>query len=158
MLRRVLGFERRTAQCRYATRMGNCYGISRHRLIHRYTRASNHLVQQRNCCVAQMQVAAGRGAKSRQIWKSCREIYRHLCSKGRETARRALDEPSISKSQSTAADEIDRRLGTNPLGDGESREDDLRILLIPPLGVMYRVSPADRIVHVFEVWSYRQRR
>jgi hypothetical protein len=58
---------------------------------------------------------------------------------------------------SMAADEIDQRLGTNPTREGESREADLRILHVPPLGVTYRVSQADRVVHILQVWSYRDR-
>jgi hypothetical protein len=59
---------------------------------------------------------------------------------------------------SLSADEIDRRLGTDPLAEGESREADLRVLLVPPLRVIYQVSSADRVVQVLDVWMYRRRR
>jgi len=56
-----------------------------------------------------------------------------------------------------AAREIDRRLQSDPEHEGESRSEDLRILLIAPLGVNFVVEPDDRRVRVVEVWQFEQR-
>ena len=53
-----------------------------------------------------------------------------------------------------ASDEIDRLLRRDPENQGESREDDLRILLVPPLGVTFKVDSPNRIVHVLDVWEF----
>jgi len=50
-----------------------------------------------------------------------------------------------------AADEIDRRLRLTPLSVGASYDDD-RLLTVPPLEVVYRVSPDDYLVTVLSVW------
>jgi hypothetical protein len=49
---------------------------------------------------------------------------------------------------SRAANEIDARLGKNPLLEGESRSETTRILFVPPLAVLYEVSDSDRMVFV----------
>jgi hypothetical protein len=54
-----------------------------------------------------------------------------------------------------ASDEIDRLLRRDPESQGESREDDRRVLLVPPLGVTFTVDSANRIVHVLDVWEFR---
>jgi hypothetical protein len=51
-----------------------------------------------------------------------------------------------------AANAIDRLLGRDPLGVGESRSGPFRVLFEPPLGVHYRVSEDDRLVEVLKVW------
>jgi hypothetical protein len=51
-----------------------------------------------------------------------------------------------------AADEIDARLASAPLTEGESREEEFRVLFVAPLAVKYGVSPADRLVSVARVW------
>lgn len=56
-----------------------------------------------------------------------------------------------------AAGIIDRALGDDPESLGESRNEGRRVLLEPPLGVIYRVSPADRMVTVVAVWTYERR-
>jgi hypothetical protein len=53
-----------------------------------------------------------------------------------------------------AANEIDRRLQTNPDQEGESRSDGRRLLLVNPLAVLFEVVPDDRIVSVIAVWQY----
>ena len=53
-----------------------------------------------------------------------------------------------------AAHRIDQRLRRNPETAGESREQGRRILLEPPLGVLFRVEPDDLIVHVLTVWRF----
>ena len=54
----------------------------------------------------------------------------------------------------TAAHRIDQRLRRNPETAGESREQGRRILHESPLGVLFRVEPEDRIVHVLTVWRF----
>ena len=67
---------------------------------------------------------------------------------------RAEDRDLITR---TAAS-IDRILGGNPENAGESRSDDRRIFLHPPLGVTFSVSVQDRIVLVLNVWRFDPRR
>jgi hypothetical protein len=54
---------------------------------------------------------------------------------------------------SQSADRIDHSLARDPAGIGESRDAGRRILLIPPLGVLYRVKEEDQIVRVLNVWQ-----
>ncbi len=56
-----------------------------------------------------------------------------------------------------AADFIDRKLRHDPENAGESRAEGRRILLAPPLGVTFRVSLADRVVRVLDVWQFATR-
>jgi mRNA-degrading endonuclease RelE of RelBE toxin-antitoxin system len=62
----------------------------------------------------------------------------------------ATDRTAITR----AANEIDRRLQTNPDQEGESRSDGRRLLLVKPLAVIFEVVPDDRIVYVLTVWQY----
>src|SRR5262249_51266959 len=55
-----------------------------------------------------------------------------------------------------AADRIDQALKTDPEQEGESRPDGRRILLVVPLGVLFRVLPDDRLVRVLQVWRFEQ--
>jgi hypothetical protein len=52
----------------------------------------------------------------------------------------------------SAADEIDARLRSRPLDAGESRQGEFRVLLTPPIGVVYSVNEEDAMVVVVEVW------
>ena len=54
----------------------------------------------------------------------------------------------------TSAHAIDKTLATNSEDAGESREEDFRVLLETPLGVIFKVSEADRMVVVVAVWSF----
>jgi hypothetical protein len=56
-----------------------------------------------------------------------------------------------------AAHAIDVRLGESAHGRGESRAAGRRILLVAPLGVLFRVEPDDCVARVLTVWSYRRR-
>ena len=58
---------------------------------------------------------------------------------------------------SAATNEIDKRLGSNPLDEGESRDAGRRILLVSPLGVYFTVRDEDRLVMVIVVWRYPRR-
>ena len=50
-----------------------------------------------------------------------------------------------------AASQIDKQLRHNPEAVGESRASGRRILIVPPLAVVYRVLHDDRIVQVSNV-------
>lgn len=54
-----------------------------------------------------------------------------------------------------ASHTIDYLLGRDPLGEGEPRPGGGRVLLVPPLGVLYEVSPDDCLVRVLHVWAFR---
>jgi hypothetical protein len=77
------------------------------------------------------------------------------------SAQRRLAEIWMSTSDRAAiartADDIDRMLGTQPLQIGESREVNSRILVEPPLAVVYDVSPDDRLVSVLSVRALPER-
>jgi hypothetical protein len=51
-----------------------------------------------------------------------------------------------------AADRIDSLLRKDPLAVGESRKGNLRVLLEPPLAVLYEVDELDLFVDVLKVW------
>ena len=58
---------------------------------------------------------------------------------------------------SDAANTIDRLLQRDAAEIGESRQENIRILLIPPLGVLFRVEELDRLVNVLAVWVFHKR-
>ncbi len=53
---------------------------------------------------------------------------------------------------------IDGRLASDPLNEGESRPGGRRVLLLPPLGVAYRVDPQRQTVTVLQAWYIRPAR
>jgi hypothetical protein len=64
-------------------------------------------------------------------------------------------EPSTRRKITDATDEIDRLLG-NDLGQlGESRDGDLRVMFVDPLGVSFIVDEDQGAVVVVEMWRYR---
>lgn len=54
----------------------------------------------------------------------------------------------------TAAREIERVLAGAPLSSGESRETNLRIFFVSPLGVRYLVEPDDLKVVIVQFWTF----
>ena len=52
-----------------------------------------------------------------------------------------------------AADAIDASLEQDPLSEGESREAGTRILIVPPLAVLFDVLEQDRVVSVWAVFG-----
>jgi hypothetical protein len=48
-------------------------------------------------------------------------------------------------------DEIERRLGRDPLGVGESRSGDDRLIFSGPLAGYYRVDRSGRAVHILSI-------
>ena len=57
-----------------------------------------------------------------------------------------------------AFDEIERRLSESPEQEGESRAHGRRILIVAPLGVIFRVQQRIREVYVLDVWAFPRRR
>lgn len=67
-----------------------------------------------------------------------------------------LDAESSARGKVTAsAREIDRLLQTNPYGQGESREGDLRVMFVPPLAASFRVTPGADKVEVLRIWQFK---
>jgi hypothetical protein len=60
------------------------------------------------------------------------------------------------QSLTDAADAIDILLRSEPLGVGESRVVNIRILTVFPLSVYYDVHEDDRLVAVWAVWRVRE--
>jgi hypothetical protein len=58
----------------------------------------------------------------------------------------------------TAAHVVDSVLRMNPEDAGESRDEERRLLLEPPLGVTFTISPQDRTVLVLSVWRFESHR
>jgi len=56
-----------------------------------------------------------------------------------------------------AFDEIERLLATAPEEQGESRASGRRVLIVPPLGIIYRVQSRLQEVYVQEAWEFRRR-
>jgi mRNA-degrading endonuclease RelE of RelBE toxin-antitoxin system len=57
----------------------------------------------------------------------------------------------------TAAHRIDQQLRSNPEDQGEARSVGQRVLIDPPLGVIFQVQPEDRVVYVLTVWRFDKR-
>jgi plasmid stabilization system protein ParE len=53
-----------------------------------------------------------------------------------------------------ATHRIDQLLRSNPEQKGESRDGGRRVLLEPPLGVVFRVRTQGQIVEVLRVWQF----
>jgi plasmid stabilization system protein ParE len=67
-----------------------------------------------------------------------------------------LDAESSARGRiTTSAREIDRLLQTNPYGQGESREADLRVMFVPPLAASFRVIPRVDKVEVLRIWQFK---
>ena len=56
-----------------------------------------------------------------------------------------------------ASQQLERLLRNDPNNEGEDRPHQRRILFEAPLGVIYRVLQADRVVIVLRVWSTARR-
>lgn len=61
---------------------------------------------------------------------------------------------SIRADVTRAADEIDRRLRSDPDREGESRPNGRRILFVAPLAIIYHVIAESQLVQVLDVWHY----
>jgi hypothetical protein len=60
----------------------------------------------------------------------------------------ALDRSAVTR----ASARIEALLRSNPYAQSESRDGNKRVIFAPPLGVMFTVSDADRIVTVRAIW------
>lgn len=78
------------------------------------------------------------------IWKPAAED---------ELARLWTDGPDRAD-VAAAADRIDDLRRRNPEAEGESRSGALRILVLPPLAVHFKILADDRQVHVLDVWRW----
>lgn len=58
----------------------------------------------------------------------------------------------------SAVREIDTVLRIDPAAVGESRDGDRRVLIVPPLSVIFHVEPMDRAVHILHARYFRQQR
>jgi plasmid stabilization system protein ParE len=56
-----------------------------------------------------------------------------------------------------AAHRIDELLQRDPEQAGESRPSGIRILIVPPLAVRFKVDTQDRMVSVARVWRFKKR-
>jgi plasmid stabilization system protein ParE len=79
------------------------------------------------------------------VWKP--EAERRLA----EIWNQATDRNAVAR----ATHVIDTILGSDPEAAGESREEGFRVLFQRPLGVMFEVSPDDRMVRVVSVWAFQ---
>ena len=59
------------------------------------------------------------------------------------------------RSITEAADTMDKILETKPFESSESREEGLRVMFVPPLGVFFEVDLSSETVKVAHVWRYR---
>lgn len=66
---------------------------------------------------------------------------------------KAWDKASITQ----AANRLDQMLALDPENQGESRDQDRRILLEHPLGIIFRVEKDNRLVYVLTVWHFGRR-
>jgi hypothetical protein len=72
--------------------------------------------------------------------------------------RRAWLATGQSEAALRAFDEIEQMLGEDAHLQGESRESDRRILLVPPLGVRFYARPEMSEVFVFDAWLFTNRK
>ncbi|MFO0969983.1 MAG: hypothetical protein U0793_30900 [Gemmataceae bacterium] len=66
----------------------------------------------------------------------------------------AADRAVVTK----AANQIDHSLEQDPIGEGESRDADIRIIVSLPLGASYRIVPGTRTVEVIHLWFIKKRK
>jgi hypothetical protein len=63
---------------------------------------------------------------------------------------------AVRQAMTAAVHAIDRQLQTDPENQGESRSGGQRVLFVPPLGVLFEVDAAQRVVTILHVWRFRQ--
>jgi hypothetical protein len=72
-----------------------------------------------------------------------------------DLARVWLDADSVQRHLITkAAADIETQLRYDPFAAGESREGNLRVLLVTPVGVFFRVHPQDRHAKIVALWAF----
>jgi hypothetical protein len=84
-------------------------------------------------------------------------IYRH------HTAMTPLKEtwdqadPLLREAILAASRQLNEQLSRDPLEQGESRDDKTRILFSAPLGVLFEVDEARKLVSIVRAWVYQSR-
>ena len=68
-----------------------------------------------------------------------------------------LDRPGERDEIRNASDSIDQLLSVDPAAQGESRNNDRRVLFLPPLVVIFRVDESSRVVRVLDIRAMRRR-
>jgi hypothetical protein len=56
-----------------------------------------------------------------------------------------------------ATQAIDQELRNDPAVKGESREGEDRACFVPPLGVLFDIDTAKRVVRIWHVWCFAKR-
>ncbi len=85
--------------------------------------------------------------------------YRVVWRPGAEQELTQIWLKSRFRSQITeAASLIDEKLERDPLKTGESRDEGIRIVFSPPLGVRFYIDDTSRTVIVLNVWQINLRR
>jgi hypothetical protein len=64
---------------------------------------------------------------------------------------------SLRRTLTAASHQIDKRLQSDPLNEGESRPKGRRITFVAPLAATFRVDVASRLVTVMEIRLFRPR-
>ena len=64
---------------------------------------------------------------------------------------------TLRQAITAATNHVDLLLQTDPLRESESRPGGRRILLVAPVGILFRVEPDDRTLTVLRVWVFPKR-
>ncbi len=65
-----------------------------------------------------------------------------------------LADEALQQAILAASHRINQQLQVDPLDKGESRAGNRRILIEAPLGVVYVVDTAAKVVHILRTWAY----
>ena len=68
-----------------------------------------------------------------------------------------LDRPGERDEIRRSSDSVDQLLSDSPLEQGESRDQDRRVLFLPPLVIIFRVDENSRVVRVLNIREMRRR-
>lgn len=63
---------------------------------------------------------------------------------------------AMRRTITAAANQIDHRLQTDPIGQSESRAEGRRILFFAPLGITFRLEADGKTVSVLHIWLFRR--
>lgn len=64
-------------------------------------------------------------------------------------------DPAFRQAITRATHQVDQALQQDPRGAGESRPGGRRVLLVAPIGVIYRIEADGQTVSVLRMWSFR---
>jgi len=67
----------------------------------------------------------------------------------------AMADPMLRARISATINELERRLAQDPLNEGESRIDEVRVAFERPLGIKFTVDTVSMIVTVLDVWLFK---